>query len=107
MANTFVALDLQCKDATDAQLLNQHQHAKYDPATGLVWIEDGTAGVAHSAHPNVEANRITRKLREYAGWIEVRGFLYSPEVFASTDLDKLAAKYCQCSPCIASRRKRA
>jgi hypothetical protein len=72
---------------------------KYDAPTGLVWIEDGTIGGAHSAHPNVEANRITRKLPQYRGWIEVRGFLYSPDRFVSTDLDKLAAKYCCCPSC--------
>lgn len=81
----------------DAAKLNAYQHAKIDPSTGLVWIEDGTAGVAHSAHPNVEANKITR--RQHPGRIEVRGFLYSRDRFASTDLDKIAAKYCRCPGC--------
>ncbi len=91
---TYPTLKLTDKDA---KLLNQYQHAKRDPQTGLVWIEDGTAGVAHSAHPNVEANRVTRRM--YPGRVEVRGFLYSPDVFTSSDLDKLAAKYCACPAC--------
>jgi len=81
----------------DAKMLNPHQRAKFDPLTGLVWIEDGTAGVAHSAHPNVEANRQTRRI--HPGRIEVRGFLYSRDIFTSTDLDRLAARYCRCCGC--------
>lgn len=81
----------------DRKLLNPSQTAKYDPQTGLVWIEDGSAGVAHSAHPNVQANKQTRRM--YRGRIECRGFLYSSDVFASTELDKLAAKYCRCDSC--------
>lgn len=80
----------------DRSMLNQYQRARIDPATGIVWIEDGTAGVSHSAHPNVEANKVTRKKREYSGWRESHGFLFSPETFCSTELDRLAAKYCQC-----------
>jgi hypothetical protein len=93
---------LQLK-GTDAAKLSQYQRAKQDPSTGLVWIEDGTAGVAHSAHPNVEANRETRRL--HPTWLECRGFLYSPDVFTSTELDKLAAAYCQCGPCKDSRKR--
>ena len=25
-----------------------------DPDSGLAWVENGTAGVAHSAHPNID-----------------------------------------------------
>jgi hypothetical protein len=88
--------DLKLK-RSDAQLLNEHQRAKYDPRTGLVWIEDGTAGVAHGAHPNVEANAQTRRM--HPDWLECRGFLYSPEVYCSTELDQIAATYCHCGPC--------
>lgn len=86
----------------DAKLLNEYQRPKYDPHTGLAWIEDGTAGVAHSAHPNVEANRYTRA--KYPGWLECRGFLHSPEVFVSTELDRIAAAYCHCGPCDEARK---
>lgn len=83
----------------DRKRLGEYRHAKYDPLSGLVWIEDGTAGIAHSAHPNVEANKYSRKDKRFVGWIEVRGFLYSPERFVSTDLDRLAAEYCKCPTC--------
>lgn len=89
----------------DAAILGNYQRAKFDPHTGLAWIEDGTAGVAHSAHPNVEANKYSR--RKYFDWIECRGFLYSPDIFRSTELDKLAARYCQCPSCQRSREARA
>lgn len=69
---------------SDRSALGPYQRAKFDPQTGLTWIEDGTAGVAHSAHPNMEANKYSRKL--HFDWIECRGFLYSPDVFTSTDL---------------------
>lgn len=88
--------------AQDAKKLNAYQHAKFDPLTGLVWIEDGTAGVSHSAHPNVEANKYTRRDRKFVGWVQSgpqRAFLYSPQRFVSTDLDALAASYCQCPGC--------
>lgn len=88
--------------AQDKKKLNAYQHAKFDPATGLAWIEDGTAGVSHSAHPNVEANKYTRKDRRFSGWAQSgpsRAFLYSPERFISTELDALAAAYCQCHAC--------
>lgn len=104
MTKTYPTLNMS---ATDALKLNQYQRAKHDPATGLVWIEDGTAGVAHSAHLNVEANRVTRKMREYKGWIECRGFLYSPNTLPSTALDRIAARYCQCSPCQIARKAEA
>ena len=88
--------DLKLK-RSDARLLSAHQRAKFDPHTGLVWIEDGTAGVAHSAHPNVQANAQTR--RAHPNWLECRGFLYSPDVHVSTELDQIAATYCHCGPC--------
>lgn len=86
----------------DRKLLNQYQRIKQDPFSGMVWIEDGTIGGSHSAHPNVEANKITRRL--HPDYTECNGFLYSREIFTSTDLDRLAAKYCQCASCIDSRR---
>lgn len=50
----------------------------------------------------MEANKYSRKL--YPGWIEARGFLFSPDVFTSTELDKLAARLCQCHACKELRR---
>ena len=85
--------------AVDKKQLGQYQRPKYDPQTGLVWIEDGTAGVSHSAHPNVEANRFNRRKYQAQGWVESHGFLFSPEVFRSTELDHLAARYCRCNGC--------
>lgn len=76
--------------------LNQHQKIQRHPS-GLVRIADGTAGVAHSAHPNVEDNSYNR--RKYPDYTPAWGFLYSPEVFASTDLDRMAAKLCACPAC--------
>lgn len=73
--------------------LSKYQRIEHH-STGLVRIIDGSAGVAHSAHPNVEDNRYNR--RKHPDYTPAWGFLYSPEVFASTELDKLAARLCKC-----------
>lgn len=77
--------------------LSKYQRVERDAATGIVRIMDGSIGGAHSAHPNVEANKYNR--RTHPTWREAWGFLYSPEVFTSTDEDKYAAKLCCCSAC--------
>jgi hypothetical protein len=77
--------------------LNEYQKLYRDPQTGLAWVENGSAGIAHSCHPNVEANKITRRMKEYQTWVESRGFLYNTaEFIASDDLDRLAAAKCNC-----------
>jgi len=77
--------------------LSKYQKLERDPATGIVRIIDGSIGGAHSAHPNVAANRNTR--RSHPTWRESWGFLFSPEVFTSTEEDKYAATLCGCSAC--------
>jgi hypothetical protein len=76
--------------------LNPYQKLYSDPQTGLAWVENGSAGIAHSLHPNVQANSATRRMREYQTFVECRGFLYNTQACVSDDFAPLLRKYCQC-----------
>ena len=65
--------------------------------SGLVRIIDFSTGMCHSAHPNVQDNRATR--RKYPNWTPAWGFRYSPDVMTSTTADARAAKLCKCPSC--------
>jgi hypothetical protein len=74
--------------------LNPYQRLYCDPQTGLAWIENGSAGLAHTLHPNCEANRYTR--RKYPERLEVRGFLYDVQSSVSDEFAPILQKYCAC-----------
>lgn len=74
-----------------------------DPRTGIAWVEDGTSGNAHSAHPNIGASGNVRGMRKSGYWgkadkvVRCRGFAYNISSSVVQDrLDAIAAEACQC-----------
>lgn len=74
-----------------------------DPKTGIAWIEDGHAGVAHSCHPNISSSGSVAQMKRKGWWskndrtVRSHGFIYNIDLLAlSTDLDQVACDYCQC-----------
>ncbi|WP_301124034.1 hypothetical protein [Mycolicibacterium fortuitum] len=53
------------------QLINQvkpHIALYTDPDTGLAWVENGAAGIAHSAHPNIDATGSVAGMKDRGYW---------------------------------------
>ena len=69
--------------------------------SGIVRIVDTRIGGAHSAHPNIADTPHNR--RAYPQFTPAFGWLYSPDVFTSTELDRIAAQYCACPACEACK----
>lgn len=76
-----------------------------DTANGIAWVEDGTTGVGHSAHPNIDASGSVRGMQELGYWdkgartVRSHGFIYNIDKLVANDdeeLDRIAAQHCQC-----------
>ena len=83
--------------------VNEHAVMYKDSTTGIVWIEDGSTGLGHSAHPNIDASGSERSMKIFGYWgkndrcVESHGFIYNTDLCVlSTPLDKLAAQNCEC-----------
>lgn len=81
-----------------------------NPITGIAWIEDGHTGCGHSCHPNIDASGSAKSMKARGFWSEddqvvtTNGFKYNISQFiVSTNYDLLAAKHCQCRPCLLNR----
>ncbi len=77
-----------------------------DNNTGIAWVEDGTTGLGHSAHPNISASGSVKGMKTLGYWdktdatVRSHGFIYNISKTVVTDeLDKVAATYCQCAMC--------
>jgi hypothetical protein len=80
-------------------------HAKLyrDRKTGIAWVEDGSSGTGHSAHPNIDATGSVRGMKAKGWWgkndrtVRSHGFIYNIDIFhTSDDYDVIAARACQC-----------
>lgn len=74
-----------------------------DTKTGLAWVENCSAGIAHSAHPNISASGSVRGMVSRGYWkredrkVRVRGFVYNVSRVVSSDpLDEIARAECRC-----------
>lgn len=74
-----------------------------DPNTGIAWVEDGRAGVAHSCHPNISSSGSVAQMKKRGLWgkgdrtVKCRGHIYNIDISsASTDLDEIACRHCRC-----------
>lgn len=74
-----------------------------DTRSGIAWVEDGTAGVGHTCHPNIDVTGSIRGMKQLGYWrkedrtVRSHGFIYNIDSFVvSDDLDALAAQYCRC-----------
>lgn len=83
--------------------LAEHVNLYRDPGTGLAWVENGTVGIAHSAHPNISDSGSVMGMKKLGYWdrharvIRCRGFIYNIDsLVISDEYDKIAAQHCQC-----------
>jgi hypothetical protein len=81
-----------------------------DPSTGIAWVEDGTTGVGHSAHPNIHRTGSVAGMknpRHVSGrgpaWgkhdrtVRSHGWIYNIDHSSvSGELDRIACQACQC-----------
>lgn len=77
-----------------------------DDRNGLAWIEDGSTGMGHSVHANIDATGSVRGMKERGYWnkkdrtIRSHGFIYNIDTFVcSSDLDRICAAECSCVAC--------
>ena len=89
-------------------VLNVSPYAKLyrDNDTGIAWIEDGSTGLGHSAHPNIDVTGSVKGMKERGYWdkddqiVKSHGFYYDISKFVATDdLDNIVADYCLCEEC--------
>lgn len=83
--------------------LGEYQHLYRDPVTGIAWVEDGSTGNGHTAHPNIDASGSVAGMRKRGYWgkedrvVRSHGFLHNIDICAIHDkYDQVAADHCQC-----------
>lgn len=83
--------------------LGEYVELHRDPATGIAWVEDGSTGMGHSAHPNIDASGSVMGMKKLGYWdkkarvVRSHGFIYNIDSLVITDAyDQIAADYCQC-----------
>ena len=79
--------------------------------TGIAWVENGSTGNSHSAHPNIGTTGSVKGMKNRGYWgkeditVRCNGTIYNISKFAVNDeLDKIASEYCKCEKCIERRR---
>lgn len=77
-----------------------------DDKTGIAWIQDGSTGLGHSVHPNIDVTGNVRGMKSRGYWgpndkiVRSHGFNYNISRFvASDELDNIVADYCMCEEC--------
>lgn len=74
-----------------------------DTRTGIAWVENGTAGIGHSCHPNIDASGSVDGMKAQGYWsrgdktVKSHGFIYNvSRVIVSDEYDELAREHCRC-----------
>lgn len=77
-----------------------------DDKTGIAWIENGSTGMVHSVHPNIDDSGSVKGMKQQGYWnkddktVRSHGFIYNISKFvASDELDEIVADECQCEEC--------
>ena len=83
--------------------VGEHQVLCRDDRTGVAWVEDGSTGMSHSCHPNIDKTGSVRGMKARGYWrhtdkaVRCNGAIYNISSFVATDdLDWLAAAHCRC-----------
>lgn len=83
-----------------------------DTNTGIAWVEDGSTGTGHSAHPNISATGSVRGMKNLGYWgkkdrtVRSHGWIYNVDhLVISSELDQIAADACNCIACKERRNK--
>ena len=74
-----------------------------DSRTGIAWVEDGTAGIAYSCHPNISARGSVVGMKKRGFWraddrtIRSHGFIYNIDSLkVANTLEQVACDACLC-----------
>jgi hypothetical protein len=74
-----------------------------DSKTGIAWVEDGSSGMGHSAHPNIHGTGSVTGMRTRGFWgakdrtVRSHGFIYNIDRSqVSGELDRIARDACRC-----------
>lgn len=74
-----------------------------DSRTGIAWVENGSTGNGHTAHPSIHASGSVRGMKKQGYWrkddrtVRSHGYIYNIDrLVISDDLDQLAADHCRC-----------
>lgn len=86
--------------------LSDHVNLYIDPDTGIAWVEDGSTGCGHSAHPNIDATGSVAGMKNQGFWyedarcVESHGYIYNVDaVYISSEYDRVAGDACSCIAC--------
>lgn len=81
-----------------------------DKESGIAWIEDGSTGMSHSVHANIDATGSVTGMKKRGFWkddarcVKSHGYIYNIDTFVCDDeLDKIVAEECMCNACITRR----
>ncbi|WP_157931612.1 hypothetical protein [Mycobacteroides abscessus] len=85
------------------QEIRPHVTLYRDSDSGIAYVEDGSTGNGHSAHPNIDATGSVAGMKALGYWaadaqtVESHGFIYNIDAFVvDGELDRIAAEHCQC-----------
>lgn len=74
-----------------------------DTRSGIAWVEDGTAGVGHSCHANIDASGSVAGMKQRGYWrktdrtVQSHGWIYNIDSLVVTDPeDEIARQHCRC-----------
>lgn len=80
-----------------------HQVLYTDADTGIAWIENGSLGISHTCHPNIDSSGSVAGMKSRGYWsrdartVESHGFIYNiDECIVDDDLDAVARDHCRC-----------
>lgn len=83
--------------------LSEHAALYRDTNTGIAWVENGSTGNGHSAHPNIHSTGSVRGMKQQGYWgkddrtVRSHGWIYNIDhLVISDEYDQIAADYCQC-----------
>lgn len=83
--------------------LGDHQHLYRDTVSGIAWVADGSLGLGHSCHANIDASGSVTGMKQRGYWrkedrtTRSHGFIYNIDTLViSDDLDAVAAQHCRC-----------
>ena len=87
--------------------VSDYQRLYRDDKTGIAWVEDGSTGLGHSCHANIDASGSIRGMKDRGYWgkkdrcVRSHGFIYNIDTYVvSGVLDKIAADACMCEACL-------
>ena len=92
--------------------INKYANLHIDDMTGIAYVTDGSTGLTHSAHPNIDKSGSVAGMKKRGYWrkedkiVSLNGYFYNISMLSydKDDLyDRIAARECRCSECL--RRK--